>query len=621
MTSTNTPLYDEASIRSLNWREHIRLRPGMYIGKLGNGSHPSDGIYVLVKEIIDNAIDEHLMGHGKKIEITVSDHEVSVRDYGRGIPLGKVVECVSMMNTGAKYDTQAFQKSVGLNGVGTKAVNALSQSFTVSAMREGKKKTASFSRGVLETESKIISARDKTGTFVTFTPDEEIFSGYRFRPELLEDMLWNYAYLNTGLTLVCNGKNYRSQEGLKDLLNKKTREMEPCYPIVHIKSRDIEVAFTHTEVSGEVNYSFVNGQYTPMGGTHQLAFRESFIRTLRHFYGKNFETTDIKNGLNVALCVRIQEPVFESQTKTRLGSQNAAPGGPSLKSWFHDFFGKECDLYLHKNPEFANSLVEKIQLSMRERAELSSVKKVARERLKKTDLYNKKLRDSKVHYYPPQKGSENTMIFITEGDSASGSITKSRDPRYQAVFSLRGKPLNSFGMKKKVVYENEEFYLLAHACRLEEGAEQIRYKKIILATDADVDGMHIRLLLLTFFLSFYPEVARLGHLYVLETPLFRVRDGQKTQYCYSEEEKIETLSSFSSKAEVTRFKGLGEISPHEFRLFIGEDMRLSPVVYDPSQDSLAKILNFYMGKNTQERREFIVSRLRERPIESLLKPA
>lgn len=613
-TAANT--YNEASIKSLDWREHIRLRPGMYIGKLGNGSQIGDGIYVLIKEVIDNAIDEHLMGHGKKIEITVADDCVTVRDYGRGIPLGKIVDCVATMNTGAKYDSQAFQKSVGLNGVGTKAVNALSQSFKVSSVREKKKKTAQFSRGDLINESAVLGTREKTGTTVVFTPDPEIFSGYRFRPELLEDMLWNYAYLNTQLTVICNGITYRSENGLKDLLTKKTRDIEPCYPICHIRSSDIEVAFTHSEVSGELSYSFVNGQYTPMGGTHHLAFRDSFIRTLRKFYGKNFETTDIKNGLNVALCVRIQEPLFESQTKTRLGSQTTYPGGPTLKSWFHEYFGKQLDLWLHKNPDLAQALLEKIQLSIRERAELSSVKKVAKERLKKTDLYNKKLRDSKVHYYPPQKGSEETMLFITEGDSASGSITKSRDPRYQAVFSLRGKPLNSFGMKKRVVYENEEFYLLAHACRLEEGPEQIRYKKIILATDADVDGMHIRLLLLTFFLSFYPDVVHQGHLFVLETPLFRVRDGKKTQYCYSDEEKNLAVEASSSRrgAEVTRFKGLGEISPHEFRLFIGEDMRISPVVYDPSQDSLAKILEFYMGKNTPHRRDFIVSHLRERPL-------
>lgn len=605
--------YDESSIKSLDWREHIRLRPGMYIGRLGSGTQRDDGIYVLIKEIIDNSIDEHLMGYGKKIEITVSHHEVSVRDYGRGIPLGKIVDCVSIMNTGAKYDSKAFQKSVGLNGVGTKAVNALSRHFSVSSVRSGEKKTATFSLGLLKQESQVSKSREKSGTFVTFIPDDEIFPDYRFRPELLEDMLWNYAYLNTGITLVCNNTTYRSLRGLEDLLSKKTQDMQLCYPICHIQSHDIEVAFTHTEVTGELCYSFVNGQYTPMGGTHHLAFRDSFVRTIRHFFDKNFETTDIKNGLNVAVCVRIQEPVFESQTKTRLGSNTISPEGPTLRSWFHDFFGKELDLWLHKNPESAAALLEKIQLSMRERAELSSVKKVAKERLKKTDLYNKKLRDSKVHYYPPQKGSEHTMIFITEGDSASGSITKSRDPRYQAVFSLRGKPLNSYGMKKKVVYENEEFYLLAHACRLEHGVEQIRYKKIILATDADVDGMHIRLLLLTFFLSFYPEVVHQQHLFVLETPLFRIRDGKECHYLYSEAERNHTLENCSSAAEVTRFKGLGEISPHEFRLFIGEHMRLSPVIYDPSQDSLAKILTFYMGKNTHERRDFIVSHLREKP--------
>jgi len=612
--------YTEESIKSLDWRAHIRLRPGMYIGKLGDGSSSDDGIYILLKEIIDNAVDEYLMGYGKKIEISLSDHEVSVRDYGRGIPLGKVVACVSMINTGAKYDSSVFQKSVGLNGVGTKAVNALSEQFLVRSVRDGQEKSASFQYGELCDDPEVAPSSQKNGTFVSFVPDKTMFKGYRFRPELLDDLLWHYAHLNVGLTLKLNNSVFKSQNGLADYLNKKLHAIESVYEPVHIVSKDIEVAFVHGSSQGEMCYSFVNGQYTPMGGTHHQSFRESFVRTVRDFYGKKFEVQDIKNGLIVALCVRIQEPVFESQTKTRLGSQVVVEGGMSLKAWFHSFFGKELDLRLHQNKEFAEAMAKKIRLSQQERSELSSIKKVARERIKKTDLYNKKLRDCKFHFNDAKRGGEHSMLFVTEGDSASGSITKSRDPKCQAVFSLRGKPLNTFGMKKRVVYENEELYLLAHACRLEEGLEHLRYHKIILATDADVDGMHIRLLLLTFFLTFYPEVVQAGHLHVLETPLFRVRHKKNTIYCYSDQQKEQACkklggSSKSQKSvEITRFKGLGEISPDEFCHFIGKDMRLSQVNYDPEKSPLSELLAFFMGKNTQERKQFIVSHLRDRDI-------
>lgn len=602
--------YNEESIKSLDWKEHIRRRPGMYIGKLGDGQSPDDGIYVLAKEVIDNCIDEHLMGFGKLVKIEVDDDTVRVRDFGRGIPLGKVIDCVSKINTGAKYDSEAFQKSVGLNGVGTKAVNALSDNFTVIAYRDGKMKRADFERGQLVKDHRLKSTTEPNGTFVEFTPDKSIFKNYRYRPVFLDDLLWNYAYLNAGLKIECNKKIYSSKNGLLDLLQKKSEGLALTYPIIHYRSKDVEVAFTHSDSSNETYFSFVNGQYTPMGGTHQQALRESLFKTVRTFYKKQFDTADIKNGFCAAVCVRIQDPVFESQTKTKLGSQNIFHEGPSLKPWFHDFFSKKLDLSLHKDNQFASNLLKRIKLSEKERTELAGIKKLARERSKKANLFNKKLRDCKIHLNTKNKEREESMIFITEGDSASGSITKSRSPKTQAVFSLRGKPLNSFGMKKKIVYENEEFNLLAHACNLEEGLENLRYNKIVIATDADVDGMHIRLLLLTFFLQFYPEVVRAGHLYVLQTPLFRVRNKKKTVYCYSEGEKDSALESLGRKSEITRFKGLGEISPDEFGLFIGEKIKLDPVKFIGSERDLSETLSFYMGKNTPERQQFIASNLR-----------
>jgi topoisomerase-4 subunit B len=603
--------YTEDSIKSLDWKEHIRLRPGMYIGKLGDGQSPDDGIYVLAKEVLDNCIDEHMMGFGKQIDISVDDYTVKVRDFGRGIPLGKVVDCVSKINTGAKYDSAAFQKSVGLNGVGTKAVNALSDFFTVISYRDGKMKRADFEKGELIKEHKVKSSKEPNGTYVEFKPDADVFKDYRYRPAFLDDLLWNYAYLNSGLKISCNDKHYQSENGLLDLLNKKSEGLNLTYPIHHYKSGDIEVAFTHSDSSSEIYYSFVNGQYTPMGGTHQLALRESFIKTVRSFYKKSFDTTDIRNGFFASICVRIQEPVFESQTKTKLGSQTTSQDGPNIKSWVNDFFGKELELALHKDSAFADALLKRIKQSEKERTELAGIKKLARERTKKANLFNKKLRDCKIHLNTKNKLREESMIFITEGDSASGSLTKSRSPKTQAVFSsLRGKPLNSYGMKKKIVYENEEFNLLSHACNLEEGLENIRYNKIVIATDADVDGMHIRLLLLTFFLQFYPEVVRAGHLYVLQTPLFRVRNKKETIYCFSEEERDIALSSLGQKSEITRFKGLGEISPDEFGLFIGDEIRLDPVKFIGSERDLSETLGFYMGKNTPERQKYIASNLR-----------
>lgn len=602
--------YTEDSIKSLDWKDHIRLRPGMYIGKLGDGQSPDDGIYVLVKEVIDNSIDEHMMGFGSKIEIDIDDHSVKVRDYGRGIPLGKVVDCVSKINTGAKYDSEAFQKSVGLNGVGTKAVNALSDSFTIRSFRDGKMKSATFEKGHLVKDERIKASKETNGTFVEFVPDASIFQNFRYRPGFLDELFWNYAYLNCGLTIVCNGKEYHSDQGLLDLLEKKADGLNLSYPIFHYKSKDIEVAFSHSDSSNELYYSFVNGQYTPMGGTHQAGLRESLIKTVRDFYKKNFDTQDIRSGFVAALCVRIQEPVFESQTKTKLGSQTISQDGPNLKTWLHDFYGRELDLSLHKDQGFADALLKRIKQSEKERKELAGIKKLARERTKKANLFNKKLRDCRIHLNSKNKLRDQSMIFITEGDSASGSITKSRDPKSQAVFSLRGKPLNSFGMKKKVVYENEEFNLLAHACNLEEGLDNLRYNKIIIATDADVDGMHIRLLLLTFFLQFYPEVVKAGHLHVLQTPLFRVRNKKKTLYCYDEKEKDKALDALGKNSEITRFKGLGEISPDEFGLFIGKDIRLDQVKFIGRERDLSETLGFYMGKNTQQRQDFIVSNLR-----------
>lgn len=602
--------YTEDSIKSLDWKEHIRLRPGMYIGKLGDGASPDDGIYVLAKEVVDNCIDEHMMGFGSKIEVEVDDHTVKVRDYGRGIPLGKVIDCVSKINTGAKYDSEAFQKSVGLNGVGTKAVNALSDSFTVISYRDGKMKRADFVKGELVKDHKIKASKEPNGTYVEFKPDASVFLHYRYRPAFLDELFWNYAYLNSGLKIICNEKHYESKNGLLDLLEKKSEGLNLSYPIFHYKSKDVEVAFTHTDSSNEVYFSFVNGQYTPMGGTHQQALRESLIKTIRTFYKKNFDTSDIRNGFFASICVRIQEPVFESQTKTKLGSQTVSHDGLNIKTWVNDFYGKELDLSLHKDSAFADALLKRIKQSEKERTELAGIKKLARERTKKANLFNKKLRDCKIHLNSKNKDREESMIFITEGDSASGSITKSRNPKTQAVFSLRGKPLNSFGMKKKIVYENEEFNLLSHACNLEEGLDNLRYNKVVIATDADVDGMHIRLLLLTFFLQFYPEVVRSGHLYVLQTPLFRVRNKKDTSYCYSEEEKEAALSKLGKSSEITRFKGLGEISPDEFEMFIGENIRLDPVKFIGSERDLSETLSFYMGKNTPERQKFIASNLR-----------
>lgn len=611
--------YDESSIKSLDWKEHIRRRPGMYIGKLGDGSQPDDGIYVLVKEVIDNSIDEHVMGFGKEIIISVNDREVSIRDFGRGIPLGKLVDCVSRINTGGKYDSEAFKKSVGLNGVGTKAVNALSSHFTVTAYRDGKEKTASFEKGELIKEGRATASSEPSGTSTRFEPDDTIFVGYRFRPAFLDDLLWNYAYLNRGLKLTCNETHYISENGLLDLLSAQVSEDERRYPIIHFEDKDFEVALTHTDASSDEYFSFVNGQYTTMGGTHQNALREALIKTVREFYRKNFEPQDVRAGLVAAVSVRIQEPVFESQTKTKLGSLTTEPdgNGKSLRAWINDVVGTKLDNLLHRNKETAEALLKRIQESERERKELAGIKKLAKERTKKANLFNKKLRDCKIHFNTNHKQREESTIFLTEGDSASGSITTARKAETQAVFSLRGKPLNTFGMKKKIVYENEELNLLQHALNLEEGLEGLRYNHIVIATDADVDGMHIRILLLTFFLQYYPEVVRAGHLSILQTPLFRVRNKVATHYCYDERERLKAIESLKQgkaakggKPEITRFKGLGEISPQEFEAFIGERMRLERVRFVTEEMSVSQTLRFYMGKNTPERLDFIVDNLR-----------
>ena len=602
--------YTEDSIKSLDWREHIRLRPGMYIGKLGDGSAYDDGIYVLIKEIIDNCIDEHVMGFGKSIEIQVSREMVTVRDYGRGIPLGKLVDCVSRINTGGKYDGEAFTKSVGLNGVGTKAVNALSKSFMVQSFREGRTRIASFAQGFLLEESKDMPTADKNGTYVEFVPDGEIFRNFHFIHEFIEEQLWNYAYLNAGLSLYLNGKKFFSKDGLLDLLHRKAPADSIRYPIVHLKGDDIELAFTHGEQYGEEHYSFVNGQYTTQGGTHLAAFREALVRTIREFYKKDFDASDIRGSIIGAISLRVQEPVFESQTKTKLGSQHMAPGGTALRSFVGDFIKRELDNYLHKHPAVADALLKRITQSERERKDMAGIKKLANERAKKANLHNRKLRDCRLHYNEGRnEGHYNSTLFITEGDSASGSITKARQVETQAVFSLRGKPLNCYGLKKKVVYENEEFNLLQHALQIEDGLEGLRYNRIVIATDADVDGMHIRLLMMSFFLQFFPDLVREGHLYILETPLFRVRNKQETIYCYSEAEKQEAMKRLGSKAEVTRFKGLGEISPGEFGRFIGPDMRLEPIILK-ADTSIPKLLAYYMGKNTPERQQFIIENLR-----------
>ncbi|GHB29273.1 DNA topoisomerase IV subunit B [Mongoliitalea lutea] len=604
--------YTEDSIRSLDWREHIRLRPGMYIGKLGDGSAQDDGIYVLVKEVVDNSIDEHMMGHGRTIDIKISEHRVEVRDYGRGIPLGKVIDCVSKINTGGKYDSGAFQKSVGLNGVGTKAVNALSDYFKVQSYRDGQSKVAEFEKGILKHEELIEKTSDRNGTKVVFTPDASIFKNYHFIPEYLENQIWNYAFLNAGLTINYNGKKYFSEKGLHDLLTRKVDEDSIRYPILHLKGNDIEFAMTHANQYGEEYYSFVNGQYTTQGGTHLAAFREAVVKTLREFYKKDFDASDIRQSIVAAIAVRVQEPVFESQTKTKLGSQSVGPDGPTLRTFVNDFVKTELDNYLHKNPAVADAILKRILQSERERKEISGIKKLANERAKKANLHNKKLRDCRLHY-DDAKGDEelknNTMLFITEGDSASGSITKSRNVQTQAVFSLRGKPLNCYGMTKKVVYENEEFNLLQHALNIEDGIDGLRFRKIVIATDADVDGMHIRLLIMTYFLQFFPDLVRNGHLFILDTPLFRVRNKKETIYCYTDEERQRAIHKLGKTAEITRFKGLGEISPEEFGKFIGEDIRLDPIILN-KETKIADLLSFYMGKNTPDRQNFIIDNLK-----------
>ena len=610
--------YNEDSIKSLDWREHIRLRPGMYIGKLGDGSSVDDGIYVLVKEVMDNCIDEFAMGQGKRVELTIADGGVTVRDYGRGIPLGKVVDVVSKINTGAKYDSKAFQKSVGLNGVGTKAVNALSKNFKVASFRDGRTKVAEFERGILVKEHKETDTTAANGTLVVFRPDETVFKNYHFLHEYLENQVWNYCFLNAGLQIHFNGRNYISKNGLLDLLTRKTNADTLRYPIIHLKGADIEVAITHNGDYGEDIYSFVNGQHTTQGGTHQGAFREAFVKTIRDFYKKDYDAADVRQSICAAVSVRVQEPVFESQTKTKLGSQYVWENGPSMKAFIGDFLNKELDNYLHKNPMVADALKKRIEQSERERKELSGIRKLANERAKKANLHNKKLRDCRIHLNdePPAKNKDEfnqkqleSTIFITEGDSASGSITKSRNVESQAVFSLRGKPLNCYGLTKKVVYENEEFNLLQHALNIEEGMEGLRYNNVVIATDADVDGMHIRLLIMTFFLQFFPDLVRGNHIYILQTPLFRVRNKQKTIYCYSDMERQRAIAEIGSKAEITRFKGLGEISPEEFARFIGDDIKKDPVLL--SQDAqIQKLLEYYMGKNTPDRQVFIINNLK-----------
>ena len=601
--------YSEENIRTLDWQEHIRLRPGMYIGKLGDGSSADDGIYILLKEIIDNSIDEFRMKSGKRIEIKVDEGKVTIRDFGRGIPLGKVVDAVSKMNTGGKYDSKAFKKSVGLNGVGTKAVNALSEYFKVRSFREGKMKLAEFSKGNITENYPETDTSDRNGTEISFIPDRSIFSNFKFRKEYIERMLRNYAYLNPGLKIIFNGETYFSENGLKDLLDEEL-EGEILYPIVHLKDEDIELAITHSDKSQtETYFSFVNGQNTTQGGTHLNAFREAYVKTVREFFNKNFEAADIRKSIIAAISINVEEPVFESQTKTKLGSNDVGPNGPTVRTFIIDFLKKKLDDFLHKNPEVAEAIQRKIIISERERKELSGIQKLARERAKKVSLHNKKLRDCRQHYND-QKASRKseTQIFITEGDSASGSITKSRDVETQAVFSLRGKPLNCYGLTKRVVYENEEFNLLQAALNIEDSLEDLRYNQVIIATDADVDGMHIRLLMITFFLQFFPDLIKNGHLYILQTPLFRVRNKKETRYCYSEEERVKALNELGKNPEITRFKGLGEISPGEFKNFIGKDIRLEPVVIGKDQ-TIDNLLEFYMGKNTPDRQTFILENL------------
>ena len=601
--------YTEDDIKTLEWREHIRLRPGMYIGRLGDGSSPEDGIYVLVKEVLDNSVDEFVMGHGKRIDIDLDDGVMTVRDYGRGIPLGKLMDCAAKINTGAKYDSEAFKKSVGLNGVGIKAVNALSSFFEIRAIRDGKTKSIQFERAeVVEEMKRARACREKPGTVLTFEPDREVFQDFKFRDDYLERMLRYYSYLNTGLTLVFNGKKFHSKNGLVDLLTENLAE-EPLYPIIHLIGDDIEVAFTHTTQYGEEHFSFVNGQHTTQGGTHQSAFRESIVKALREHFRKNFEAPDVRNGIVAAISVKVIEPVFESQTKTKLGSTHMAPDGETIRSYVGNFLQRELDRHLHRNKDAAKAIQLRIQESERERKELKGIRKMAKDRARKAKVHNKKLRDCKVHYNTKHKRADESTVFITEGDSASGSITKVRDVETQAVFSLRGKPFNCFGHSKKVVYENEEFNLLQHALNIEDDIEDLNYSKVVLATDADVDGSHIRLLLLTFFLQFFPELIREGHVYILQTPLFRVRNKKETFYCYTEEERERAMKKCGKAAEITRFKGLGEISPHEFKNFIGKDMRLDQVRLD-GKTNVREILEFYMGKNTPDRQKYIIKKLR-----------
>ncbi len=600
--------YSEEHIKTLEWREHIRLRPGMYIGKLGDGSSQDDGVYVLLKEVMDNAIDEYMMGFGKKIDVAINGNEVRVRDFGRGIPLGKVTEAVSRMNTGAKYDSKAFKKSVGLNGVGVKAVNALSSKFIIRSIRDGQIKVSEFGHGLIIRDHPIKPTQEENGVEVIFQPDEAMFGNYFFISEYVDSMLKNYVYLNAGLIINFNGTKFLSRNGLVDMLNENMSK-EGLYPIVHLEGDDIEIAFTHGLQYGEDYYSFVNGQNTTQGGTHLLAFKEAYVKTIRDFYKKDFDPSDIKSSIIAAVSIKVEEPIFESQTKTKLGSKDMSPEGPSVRNFINEFLKKQLDDYLHKNPETARIILEKIKDAEKERKAISSIQKLARDRAKKVSLHNKKLRDCRIHYNSNDARKLDSTIFITEGDSASGSITKSRDVETQAVFSLRGKPLNSFGLTKKIVYENEEFNLLQAALNVEEGIDDLRYNNIVIATDADVDGMHIRLLLLTFFLQFFPELVKKGHVYILQTPLFRVRNKKETRYCYSPEEKAKALKALGPNPEITRFKGLGEISPDEFKYFIGNDMRLEPVRMK-KDDAVNGYLEFYMGKNTPDRQDFIIENLR-----------
>ena len=601
--------YTEASIKTLSSTEHIRLRPGMYIGRLGNGAHAEDGIYVLLKETIDNSVDEFTMGSGKKIEIEMEDRKVRVRDYGRGIPLGKLLECVSVINTGAKYDSETFKKAVGLNGVGQKAVNALSVEYRAQAFRDGETKQVEFARGKLKKDHRVVKTTDRNGTLIEFVPDGELFGAdLKFRPEFIEDMLWNYAFLNRGLTLLLNGKPFKSENGLKDLLEKNLIG-EPLYPLIHLEGEDIEIAITHGSHYGEEYFSFVNGQHTTMGGTHLQAFREAFVDTLRNFYKRDLDAADVRQSVVAAISVRVMEPVFESQTKTKLGSSVVAPDGPSIKEFIGKFVQQSLDVYLHKNPETADALIKRIQESEHERKELAGIRNLARERAKKASLHNRKLRDCRLHLGDKDERSEDSVIFIVEGDSAAGSLTACRNVQTQAVFALKGKPLNTYGLSKKVIYENEEFHLLQSALNIEDGLDGLRYGKVVIATDADVDGMHIRLLLISFFLQFFPELIAHGKLFILETPLFRVRNKKETLYCYSEGEKEAAVRKIGSAAEITRFKGLGEISAGEFKAFIGEDIRLEPLTLNHVHNS-DQLLSFFMGKNTPERQDFIIDNLR-----------